>query len=49
MLAQLVERRAGGRHFALFAGVARDGGVSIYEMSPTDESLESVFSYLVQR
>ena len=29
--------------------VARDGGVSIYEMSPTDESLESVFSYLVQR
>jgi ABC-2 type transport system ATP-binding protein len=29
--------------------VARDGGVSIFEMSPTDESLESVFSYLVQR
>ena len=29
--------------------VAREGGVSIFEMSPTDESLESVFSYLVQR
>jgi ABC-2 type transport system ATP-binding protein len=29
--------------------VAKDGGVSLYEMSPTDESLESVFSYLVQR
>jgi ABC-2 type transport system ATP-binding protein len=29
--------------------VAQAGGVSIYEMSPTDESLESVFSYLVQR
>ena len=29
--------------------VAKDGGVSIFEMSPTDESLESVFSYLVQQ
>jgi ABC-2 type transport system ATP-binding protein len=29
--------------------VAREGGVSIFEMAPTDESLESVFSYLVQR
>ena len=29
--------------------VARESGVSIFEMSPTDESLESVFSYLVQR
>jgi len=29
--------------------VAQAGGVSIFEMSPTDESLESVFSYLVQR
>jgi len=29
--------------------VARDAGVSIYELRPTDESLESVFSYLVRR
>jgi ABC-2 type transport system ATP-binding protein len=29
--------------------VARDAAVSIYEIRPTDESLESVFSYLVQR
>lgn len=31
------------------AGVARRSGVSIYEIRPTDESLESVFSYLVKR
>ncbi|MBK8560359.1 MAG: ABC transporter ATP-binding protein [Dehalococcoidia bacterium] len=31
------------------AGVARRAGVSIYEIRPTDESLESVFSYLVKR
>ena len=30
-------------------GVAREAGVSIYELRPTDESLESVFSYLVKR
>jgi len=29
--------------------VARGAGVSVFELSPTDESLESVFSYLVQR
>jgi ABC-2 type transport system ATP-binding protein len=29
--------------------LARDGGVSLFEMRPTDESLESVFAYLVQR
>ncbi len=29
--------------------IARDTSVSIFEMYPTDESLESVFSYLVQR
>ncbi|MDQ6925358.1 MAG: ABC transporter ATP-binding protein [Candidatus Eremiobacteraeota bacterium] len=29
--------------------VARDAGISIHELRPTDESLESVFSYLVQR
>jgi len=31
------------------AGVARRGGISIHELLPTDESLESVFSYLVRR
>jgi ABC-2 type transport system ATP-binding protein len=29
-------------------GVARRAGVSLYELLPTDESLESVFSYLVR-
>ncbi|HWC30749.1 MAG TPA: ABC transporter ATP-binding protein [Dehalococcoidia bacterium] len=29
--------------------VARGNGVSVFELSPTDESLESVFSYLVRR
>ena len=31
------------------AGVARRAEVTIYEIRPTDESLESVFSYLVKR
>lgn len=30
-------------------GLARQGGISLYEVRPTDESLESVFAYLVQR
>ena len=29
--------------------VARETGVTLFELSPTDESLESVFSYLVSR
>jgi ABC-2 type transport system ATP-binding protein len=29
--------------------VARDAGVTLFELHPTDESLESVFSYLVKR
>jgi ABC-2 type transport system ATP-binding protein len=29
--------------------VAKREGVSIFELRPTDESLESVFSYLVKR
>ena len=29
--------------------VARASNVSVFELSPTDESLESVFSYLVRR
>ncbi|MGE0599741.1 MAG: ABC transporter ATP-binding protein [Dehalococcoidia bacterium] len=31
------------------AGIARRANVSIFEIRPTDESLESVFSYLVKR
>jgi ABC-2 type transport system ATP-binding protein len=31
------------------AGVARDAGIRLHELLPTDESLESVFSYLVRR
>jgi ABC-2 type transport system ATP-binding protein len=31
------------------AGVARRSGISLHELLPTDESLESVFSYLVRR
>ena len=31
------------------AGIARAADVSIFEIRPTDESLESVFSYLVKR
>jgi ABC-2 type transport system ATP-binding protein len=31
------------------AGLARDAGIRLYEIRPTDESLESVFSYLVDR
>jgi ABC-2 type transport system ATP-binding protein len=30
------------------AGIARAAGISIYELIPADESLESVFSYLVR-
>jgi ABC-2 type transport system ATP-binding protein len=31
------------------AGVARRSGITLHELLPTDESLESVFSYLVRR
>jgi ABC-2 type transport system ATP-binding protein len=31
------------------AGVARRAGIRLHELLPTDESLESVFSYLVRR
>jgi ABC-2 type transport system ATP-binding protein len=31
------------------AGVARRAGITLHEVLPTDESLESVFSYLVRR
>jgi ABC-2 type transport system ATP-binding protein len=29
--------------------VARDAGITLYELTPTDDSLESVFAYLVRR
>ena len=29
--------------------IARDRGIRLFEVSPTDESLESVFGYLVTR
>jgi ABC-2 type transport system ATP-binding protein len=31
------------------AGIAREAGITLHELLPTDESLESVFSYLVRR
>jgi len=31
------------------APAARDAGVQLYEVRPTDDSLESVFAYLVRR
>jgi ABC-2 type transport system ATP-binding protein len=31
------------------ARVARERGISLFELVPTDESLESVFAYLVRR
>jgi ABC-2 type transport system ATP-binding protein len=31
------------------ARLARDGGISLFEVAPTDDSLESVFAYLVSR
>ena len=31
------------------AGIARGAGITLHELLPTDESLESVFSYLVRR
>ncbi|HEY6739073.1 MAG TPA: ABC transporter ATP-binding protein [Actinopolymorphaceae bacterium] len=37
-----------GRFVHLLPQVARDQGIRLYDVSPADESLESVFSYLVQ-
>ena len=33
----------------IVARVARDAGVRLFEVAPTDDSLESVFEYLVTR
>jgi ABC-2 type transport system ATP-binding protein len=35
------------RFSRLIPGLAREHGIRLLEVSPTDESLESVFSYLV--
>ncbi|WP_066933565.1 ABC transporter ATP-binding protein [Microtetraspora fusca] len=37
-----------GRFTRLLPRVARDAGVRLWQVSPTDEDLESVFSYLIQ-
>jgi ABC-2 type transport system ATP-binding protein len=42
-----VEATDFGRFSAVLPRVARDLDVRLFEVSPTDESLESVFSYLV--
>jgi ABC-2 type transport system ATP-binding protein len=38
-----------GAFTGLVARVAREHGISLFELVPTDESLESVFAYLVRR
>ncbi len=46
----MVARAATFEAFALAAPrLAREAGVTLFEFVPTDESLETVFSYLVQR
>jgi ABC-2 type transport system ATP-binding protein len=38
-----------GRFVHLLPRLARDGGITLYSVAPADESLESVFAYLVTR
>ncbi|MER5477427.1 ABC transporter ATP-binding protein [Streptomyces sp. NPDC002734] len=45
--ALLIQAADFGRFTALLPQVARDHGIRLYTVSPSDESLESVFSYLV--
>ncbi|MEU3553675.1 ABC transporter ATP-binding protein [Streptomyces fragilis] len=45
--ALLIQAADFGRFTALLPRVARDHGIRLYTVSPSDESLESVFSYLV--
>jgi ABC-2 type transport system ATP-binding protein len=48
--AEITVRTAERVGFALHLPIAaRDAGITLYEVRPTDESLESVFSYLVKR
>ena len=42
-------RRRSGAFWRLLPQVAQRHGIRLFEASPTDESLESVFSYLVTR
>jgi ABC-2 type transport system ATP-binding protein len=44
-----VQTRDSARFGWLVPRIARDKGVRLFEMAPTDESLESVFSYLIDR
>ena len=44
-----VEATDQGRFVHVLPVVARDARISVYEVTPADESLESVFSYLVAR
>ena len=38
-----------GTFARIVAPVARAAGISLHELRPTDDTLESVFSYLVRR
>jgi ABC-2 type transport system ATP-binding protein len=38
-----------GAFTRLLPRVARDARISLFEVTPTDDSLESVFAYLVRR
>jgi ABC-2 type transport system ATP-binding protein len=38
-----------GAFTRLLPRIARDSGISLFEVTPTDDSLESVFAYLVRR
>jgi ABC-2 type transport system ATP-binding protein len=44
----LVEVTDMGEFARVLPGLARDAGITVRELVPTDESLESVFTYLVQ-
>jgi ABC-2 type transport system ATP-binding protein len=46
ILAETSDARA---FYTLVPGIARDADVRLFEIEAADESLESVFSYLVQR
>ncbi len=46
MMVRTADRGALARHLPR---AARDGAIRLLEVRPTDESLESVFSYLVER
>ena len=43
-----INRAAADLRSADHAALARDAGITVRELTPTDDSLESVFTYLVQ-